>query len=73
MDYCSQRRVPRRSCYPRAEMLTRRSSQVTEYKDIIRAQHEENDRQFEVICDTMPQLVSVAIIVVDVTSTDGET
>ena len=32
---------------------------VTEYKDIIKAQHEENDQQFELICDTMPQMVSL--------------
>ena len=31
---------------------------VTEYKDFIKAQHEENDQQFEMICDTMPQMVS---------------
>lgn len=30
---------------------------VTEYKDIIKAQHEENDQQFALICDTMPQMV----------------
>ena len=31
---------------------------VTEYKDIIKAQNDENDQQFEMICDTMPQMVS---------------
>lgn len=32
---------------------------VTEYKDIIKAQLEQNDQQFEMICDTMPQMVSL--------------
>lgn len=30
---------------------------VTEYTDIIKTQSEENDQQFQLICDTMPQLV----------------
>ncbi|KAI4190892.1 MAG: hypothetical protein L6R41_000493 [Letrouitia leprolyta] len=30
---------------------------VTEYTDIIRAQTRESDEQFEIICDTMPQLL----------------
>lgn len=31
---------------------------VTEYTDIIKTQSEENDQQFQLICDTMPQMVS---------------
>lgn len=34
---------------------------VTEYTDIIKTQSEENDQQFQLICDTMPQLVSLII------------
>ena len=34
---------------------------VTEYTDIIKTQSEENDQQFQLICDTMPQLVSLLI------------
>ena len=30
---------------------------VTEYTDIIKAQSEENDQQFQLICDTMPQML----------------
>jgi len=30
---------------------------VTEYTDLIKAQHEENDQQFQLICDCMPQLL----------------
>ncbi|MCJ1262199.1 hypothetical protein MMC22_002069 [Lobaria immixta] len=30
---------------------------VTEYTDIIKTQSEENDQQFQLICDTMPQLL----------------
>lgn len=30
---------------------------VTEYTDIIKTQNRENDEQFELICDTMPQLL----------------
>lgn len=30
---------------------------VTEYTDIIKHQNEENDQQFQLICDTMPQMV----------------
>ena len=30
---------------------------VTEYKNLIQAQHDQNDQQFEMICDTMPQMV----------------
>ena len=30
---------------------------VTEYTDIIKTQSEENDQQFELICDTMPQML----------------
>ena len=30
---------------------------VTEYTDIIKSQSEENEKQFQLICDTMPQLV----------------
>lgn len=30
---------------------------VTEYTDIIKSQSEENDQQFQLICDTMPQLL----------------
>ncbi|KAL8776950.1 MAG: hypothetical protein Q9213_008075 [Squamulea squamosa] len=30
---------------------------VTEYTDIIKAQNRENDEQFELICDTMPQML----------------
>ena len=35
---------------------------VTEYANIIRSQNEENERQFELICDTMPQMVCKTII-----------
>lgn len=31
---------------------------VTEYTDKLAAQHEESEQQFQLICDTMPQLVS---------------
>lgn len=34
---------------------------VTEYTDIIKTQSEENDQQFQLICDTMPQLVCLLI------------
>lgn len=30
---------------------------VTEYRDIINTQNEENDQQFQLICDTMPQML----------------
>lgn len=30
---------------------------VTEYTDMIKAQYEENDQQFQLICDSMPQLL----------------
>ena len=30
---------------------------VTEYTDIIKTQNEENDQQFQLICDTMPQML----------------
>ena len=30
---------------------------VTEYTDMIRAQNEENDQQFQLICDSMPQML----------------
>jgi len=30
---------------------------VTEYTNLIKAQHEENDQQFQLICDCMPQLL----------------
>ena len=30
---------------------------VTEYTDMIKTQHRENDEQFEIICDTMPQML----------------
>lgn len=33
---------------------------VTEYTDIIKTQSEENDQQFQLICDTMPQLLWTA-------------
>ena len=31
---------------------------VTEYTDLIKTQHEENEQQFELICETLPQMVS---------------
>lgn len=31
---------------------------VTEYTDKLAAQTEENEQQFQLICDTMPQMVS---------------
>lgn len=31
---------------------------VTEYTDKLAAQTEENEHQFQLICDTMPQIVS---------------
>ena len=37
------------------------AADVTEYTDIIRTQHEESDQQFQLICDTMPQMVSFDI------------
>ena len=43
---------------------------VTEYKDLIKAQHEENDQQFEMICDTMPQMVSYRNTIIAVIRTD---
>lgn len=46
---------------------------VTEYKDFIKAQHEENDQQFEMICDTMPQMVSTKIFAAGATLTDNTT
>ena len=31
--------------------------EVTEYTDMIKAQYEENDQQFQLICDSMPQML----------------
>lgn len=34
---------------------------VTEYTDKLAAQTEENEQQFQLICDTMPQMVNLAL------------
>ena len=44
---------------------------VTEYKDIIRTQSEMNEQQFQLICDTMPQLVCEGFVALMGSNTDS--